>query len=466
MAVASEPVSVLILDADPVQRRLISSHIEARGDRRYRARACATAGEAAALTGGPHLLIADLDSLGGADTLGKLAAAGGPVIATSARGSVTTAVAAMRAGAVDYLPKPIGAQALLERLDAALAGWRADTGGRPGARPVAGKRLLPTPVSPGEDFEGFIGRSPAMRAVYDQIERIAPSRAPVFITGESGSGKEVCAEAIHARSGRDRPFVAINCSAIPKDLIESEVFGHVRGAFTGAVENRMGAAEMADGGTLFLDEIGEMALGLQAKLLRFIQTGALRRVGDTETRRVDVRFVCATNRDPQAEVEAGTFRADLFYRLSVLPIVLPALRERSQDILALAEAFLTRFAAEEGRAFRRFAPAAAARLAAYRWPGNVRELQNAIRRIVVLNDAVEVTEAMLPAEIGDAGSPVAVAAIATSTARVEPFRDQERRIIETALAAFDGNINRAAAALQLNPSTIYRKKLAWQAGEV
>ena len=236
-----------------------------------------------------------------------------------------------------------------------------------------------------------------MAEVYEQIRRIAPSRAPVFVTGESGTGKEVTAQALHDRSGREASrFVALNCGAIPKDLIESEIFGHVKGAFTGATEDRTGAAELADGGTLFLDEICEMDLALQTKLLRFIQTGEVRRVGDTRIRQVDVRFVCATNRDPLADVAAGRFREDLYYRLCVLPIHLPPLRERGEDVLALARAFLARFAEEEGRHFHGFDIAAEKIIQAFPWPGNVRQLQNVMRRLVVMHDGDWVTAPMLP----------------------------------------------------------------------
>ncbi len=197
----------------------------------------------------------------------------------------------------------------------------------------ASRELPPAPIvvcDEFEGFEGFIGASSAMTTIYEQIRRISPSKAPVFVTGESGTGKEVAAEAIHARSDRaGGPFIALNCSAIPKELMESEIFGHVKGAFTGAHEERAGAAELAHGGTLFLDEICEMDLALQAKLLRFVQTGTVRRVGDTRLRTVNVRFVCATNREPIREVEAGRFREDLFYRLHVLPLHLPPLRERA-----------------------------------------------------------------------------------------------------------------------------------------
>jgi len=236
----------------------------------------------------------------------------------------------------------------------------------------------------------------------------------------------------------------------------------VRGAFTGASDHRAGAAELADGGTLFLDEIGEMDLALQAKLLRFVQSGTIRRVGGSETKRVDVRLVAATNRDPFAEVEAGRFRADLFYRLHVLPIHLPPLRERPGDILPLAESFLARYAAEEGRGFRGFDREAAERIAQSPWPGNVRQLENVIRRLVVLHDGIAVSAAMLPSAVASGVSPT------LSPGRPEaiptpilPYRDQERRIIEEALAAFSGNVSRAAAALQISPATIYRKLQAW-----
>ncbi len=302
-----------------------------------------------------------------------------------------------------------------------------------------------------------------MLAVYDQIRLIAPSRAPVFITGESGTGKELCAEAIHQFAGGEgRPFVAINCSAIPRDLMESEIFGHVRGAFTGAADNRVGAAERADGGTLFLDEIGEMDHALQAKLLRFLQSGTIQRVGGSELKVVDVRIVCATNRDPYAEVTAGRFRADLFYRLHVLPLHLPPLRQRGDDVLLLAKAFLAGFAAEEGRHFRGFDDAVADWLMGYAWPGNVRELANLVRRIVVLGDGAIVSRAMLPTALmghDDAGAGADPGERAPLTGG--PLWQQERRIIEAALNAFGGNIARAAAALEISPSTIYRKQQSW-----
>jgi two-component system repressor protein LuxO len=458
VAQQSESVAVLIVDADPAQRRTMISHLETKRDR-FVPLAVETVAEAVAMAGrdGAGVLLADVDTIGGPDKLRELTRGAAPVIATSAGASLHAAVNAMRAGAVDFVAKPVGAAALIDRLEAAIAGWAKRNAG-----PVQLSMDLVAPA-PGaeESFQGFIGGSPPMLRVYEQIRRIAPSRAPVFITGESGTGKEVCARAIHALSGPDgRPFVAINCSAIPKDLIESEIFGHARGAFTGAVENRPGAAELAHGGTLLLDEIGEMDLGLQAKLLRFIQTGMIRRVGGVEEKAVDVRFICATNRDPLIEVRDGRFRQDLFYRLNVLPIALPALRERREDILLLAESILRGFSQEEKRSFRGFDPSAAAMLRSYPWPGNVRQLQNVIRRIVVLYDEAEVTPAMLPPEITD-GVPTPEAVAPLAAGPLEPFWIQERNIIEAALTAFGGNISRAAAALEISPSTIYRKRQAW-----
>jgi two-component system repressor protein LuxO len=451
---ANRVVDVVILDGDPSQRRVLAGLITDRTGGRFHAHGFATRSEAlAAAERMPGaIMLVDLETVGDAGRFADMARANPRIIATSAAGSVNVAVAAVRAGASDFLSKPIGAKALIERLEAAVAGWREPAPAAPATLPASGPAGL--------DFAGFIGRSAAMGEVYAQIRRMAPSRAPVFVTGESGTGKELCAEAIHAHAGpAGRPFIAINCSAIPKELMESEIFGHTRGAFTGATEDRAGAAELADGGTLFLDEIAEMDLALQAKLLRFVQTGAIRRVGGSDLRQVNVRLVSATNRDPLAEVEAGRFRADLFYRLHVLPIHLAPLRERRDDILPLAEAFLVRYAAEEGRTFQGFDDGAVGCLLDHDWAGNVRQLENAIRQVVVLHDGGTVTAGMLPTAIRQPAS-LAHSVPGTPLA-VAPFRDQERRIIETALTAFGGSISRAAAALEISPSTIYRKRQEW-----
>jgi two-component system repressor protein LuxO len=450
------------MDADPAQRRSLAGIIRDAGKGRFSPLPCASPDEVrAALGSGDAIVIADLDTLGGPARVSDVAM---PVIATSANSSLGTAVSAVKSGAIDFLPKPIGAKVLLDRLEAALHAFTTRAPASPILTPPAAGAVRPAGLAGETDFAGFIGRSEPMRAVYEQVKRIAPSRAPVFITGESGTGKELTAEAIHAYSGREgHPFVAINCSAIPKDLMESEIFGHLKGAFTGASDHRVGAAERADGGTLFLDEIAEMELSLQAKLLRFLQTGTVQRVGGSEAKAVDVRIVCATNRDPAAEVDAGRFRADLFYRLHVLPIHLAPLRERREDVLPVAEAFLARYAAEEQRRFRRFADEAANRLVAFDWPGNVRQLANAIRRIVVLNDGDEVSVDMLPASIAGNQPAVQNRQPNSGSATPLPLWQEERRAIESALATFDGNIARAAAALEISPSTIYRKRQAWEA---
>lgn len=321
-----------------------------------------------------------------------------------------------------------------------------------------------------------------MQAVYRVIESAASSKATVFIMGESGTGKEVCAEAIHAASPRhDKPFIALNCAAIPKELIESELFGHVKGAFTGASTERQGAVEMAHKGTLMLDELCEMDLDLQSKLLRFIQTGTYQKVGSSKTCHVDVRFVCATNRNPWQEVQEGRFREDLYYRLHVIPITLPPLRDRGNDIIEIAHALLGLMSLEEGKDFSRFSKEVLQLFESYSWPGNVRELQNIIRNIVVLNTAEEVTKEMVPPPINaivgaEIASPMSIypqlntltSTVNTSFVdeiqkdKVEPLWIVEKRAIQWAIDACDGNVPRAAGLLEVSPSTIYRKLQTWQ----
>ena len=398
-----------------------------------------------------------------------------PVIVITAHGSINVAVEAMRLGAFDFLVKPFSA----ERLTFTV-------------RNATERALLAaSPVPDAEDddsggFVDFIGTSAKMRAVYKTLRMAAPSKATVFIVGESGTGKELAANAVHKLSPRSNgAFVAINCAAIPKGLIESEIFGHVRGAFTGAVQDREGAAARAHGGTLFLDEICEMDLDLQSKLLRFVQTGSFERVGDGRTRHVDVRFVCATNQDPMEAVQAGRFREDLFYRLHVIPITLPPLRERENDIMLIAETFLKHFAREERKKFRRFAPETAQAMLGHRWQGNIRELQNIVRSITVLYDGTEVTPDMLPpafsvphtsVETGtaraatadvpvDSDHPGAASGTAAwqTEADILPLDEVERDAIEAAIRICGGNIGRAAGFLGVSPSTIYRKKQVWDA---
>ncbi len=378
------------------------------------------------------------------------------VIALSGGGSVSDAVQAMRAGAHDYLTKPINMSVFNAHIS--------ELGRRHGNAKAFNVGQNTAQV---EQFEGFVGASAQMSAIYEQIKRIAPSSAPVFITGESGTGKEVCAVALHQRGTRSqKPFIAINCSAIPHDLMEGEIFGVAKGAFTGAHQDRDGAAQSADGGVLFLDEIGEMDLKLQAKLLRFLQTGEISRVGETKTRKVDVRVICATNRNPLKLIEEKRFREDLFYRLHVLPIHLPPLRQRTCDILPLAQTFLARFAREENKVFTGFSPETANMIVSKEWPGNVRQLQNMIRRAVVMFDGPLIDiQMMSAADITSAHTPQNTQTPPPSHLQqgtIEPMWRQEQIIIETALARYNGNISMAAAALEISPSTIYRKRQAWE----
>lgn len=394
------------------------------------------------------------------------------VVVITAHGSVNVAVDAMRSGAVDFLLKPFSADRLRVTLENALEKFR--------LRETADSL---TQDFDADDYVDFIGSSQPMQEVYRMIESAAPSKATTFITGESGTGKELCAEAIHKKSPRAKErFVTLNCAAIPKDLMESEIFGHVKGAFTDATSDRDGAASVADGGTLFLDEICEMDLLLQTKLLRFIQTGRVQKVGGDTEEPVDVRFVCATNRNPLQAVADGEFREDLYYRLHVIPIHLPPLRDRDNDIFVLASRMLVEFAEEEGKRFRGFDDDAAAAMLNYGWPGNVRQMQNVLRNIVVLNDAERVTLDMLPsiftgqarANPGDVhaisytddaspdarGNPEIVSR-PQGEAGIEPLWQIERRAIEDAIVRCGGNIPRAAVFLEVSPSTLYRKLQSW-----
>ena len=370
------------------------------------------------------------------------------VVVITAHGSINVAVNAMRAGAIDFLVKPFTGERLIYTVRNALE-----------------RRRLAQIVETYEEdiartrFCGFIGGSLPMQATYRTIESAASSKATVFITGENGTGKELAAEAVHNLSPRNSgPFVVLNCGAIPKDLMESEIFGHVRGAFTGATADRDGAAKRADGGTLFLDEICEMDLNLQTKLLRFIQAGSLQRVGGGELEKVDVRFVCATNQDPAQAIEKGRLREDLYYRLHVIPIQLPALRERGGDVMLIANAFLSQFAGEEGKHFSGFTADVEAVLENYPWPGNVRQMLNVIRNVTVLHDGDLVTLDMLPDPLGLPGGP---ADRQPGNGAIRPLWQIEKDAIEHAIAACQGNIPKAAVLLGISASTIYRKKQTW-----
>ncbi|ASP39659.1 sigma-54-dependent Fis family transcriptional regulator [Bacterioplanes sanyensis] len=422
----------------------------------------------------PDLILLDLKlpDMDGQDILEWVKNEGIPsaVCIITGHGSVDLAVDLMRLGADDFLEKPITAGRLRTSVHNLLERSRLE-------------HLVQDiqTTFERERYEGFIGSCLPMQATYRIIDAAAPSKATVFITGESGTGKEVCAEAIHNRSPRKgKPFIAINCGAIPHDLMESEIFGHVKGAFTGAAAERKGAAAQADGGTLFLDEVCEMDLELQKKLLRFIQSGRFQKVGSSKEEAVDIRILCATNKDPMEEVNAKRFREDLYYRLHVVPLQLPPLRTRGDDILAIAQQFLLTFAEEEGKRFEGFTPEAEVMLRHYDWPGNVRQLQNVIRNTVVLHDDILVRPHHIPPPLdtvladkpatryrAETEAPAAaehsgdVSPVPASTT-IRPLADIEREAIEHAIAVCEGNIPRAAGLLEVSPSTIYRKKQTWE----
>lgn len=400
------------------------------------------------------------------------------VIVITANASISRAVEAMRAGACDFLVRPFDDARFLGAVEKALSANPSRP--RPSLAPSPAPLSLSTsPPSPGAlaslpTSTAFIGGSDSMARIHGKIRSVARSMATVFITGESGTGKELCALAVHDNSARaSGPFIALNCGAIPQDLLESEVFGHVKGSFTGAISDKPGAAAAADGGTLFLDEICEMAPALQTKLLRFLQTSTVQPVGATRPRKVNVRIICATNRDPLDAVNRGQFREDLYYRLYVVPIHMPPLRERGNDVIEIAEAALARFAAEEGRRFDGLSPPVAALFRRLRWPGNVRQLLNVIRHVVVLNEGGTVTLDMLPETLLAEDAPPAQSAApspdpamargpALDTLVGRPLAEVERIVIEATLARLDGSVPKAARVLDLSPSTLYRKIDGWK----
>jgi two-component system, NtrC family, response regulator HydG len=363
-----------------------------------------------------------------------------PTIVTTAFSDVSSAVQAMRAGAEDYLTKPIDFDALLLAVERALQ-----------RRELAAeaenlRRQLRTRDHAG--LEGLVGTSPAMQRVYGMAKQVAPARASVLITGESGTGKGELARAIHALSPRaNAPFVALHCSALAESLLESELFGHEKGAFTGADRRRIGRFEQADGGTLFLDEIGEIPAATQVKLLRVLQEKSFERVGGNETIKVDVRLVAATNKDLAAEVRDRRFREDLYYRLNVVHIEMPPLRLRGQDIVVLAEHFLRKFGRESHRQIDGLTPAARSKLVAHRWPGNVRELENAMERALVFSEGNMVDADALPFDT----APDAPDGIRIPGATLAEL---EKHAILATLEAAEGSTTRAAEILDISVRTI------------
>jgi two-component system response regulator HydG len=361
-----------------------------------------------------------------------------PVVMVTAHGAVESAIAAMKAGAEDYLEKPVQIDELVVVLERVLRNRKV----RDEVRALRGRleeRFRPA---------NLIGDSSPMQTVFKVIGQVAPTRASVLITGESGTGKELVAQAIHQASPRKHgPFVKLHCAALAETLLESELFGHEKGSFTGAMGRREGRFKQADGGTLFLDEIGEIPMSTQVKLLRFLQERTFERVGSNETLKVDVRVIAATNRRLEEEVREGRFREDLYYRLNVVSIEMPPLRVRPGDILVLAEHFLKKYAAENGKQIRGFSPEAITQLSEHGWPGNVRELENVIERSVVLCEGDQITPQCLPVSLNTPHR--AVVRIPGST-----FAEIERHAILSTLEAVGGSTTRAARMLDISVRTI------------
>jgi DNA-binding NtrC family response regulator len=382
----------------------------------------------------------------------RLHAPGTPVIAMSGSAEIPDAVRAMHAGARDFLIKPFEVRTLEEAVSAVL-------------KPAA-------PAAPETDARVWrdkhapflLGDDPALIPALSLLAQVADTRCTVLITGESGTGKELAARALHAGSSRaGRPFVAVNCAAIPPNLVESELFGHVKGSFTGAVSSRVGRFAQADGGTILLDEIGEMEVGVQAKLLRLIQDGELYPVGEETPTRIDVRILAATNRNLEREVAAQRFRADLYWRLAVIPVELPPLRDRATDIVRLAEHFLARANERHRRAVAGFDPTALAALKSYGWPGNIRELENVIERLVIVKGHGTIGVGDIPSAVRAPRAPTTKESTPIPTlpedgtdlrAMLEAVED---RMIGEALERTGGNKNRAAELLGLNRTTLVEK---------
>ncbi|WP_306533761.1 sigma-54 dependent transcriptional regulator [Geobacter sp.] len=371
------------------------------------------------------------------------------VVMMSGHGTIETAVKSTKLGAYDFIEKPLSLEKVLVTVKNGL-----DVG-----RLKAENDTLRTVAFKGHDM---VGKTPVILQLQEQVRRVAVTNASVLITGENGTGKELVARAIHHWSPRrEKPFVEINCAAIPEELIESELFGHEKGAFTGAVAQKKGKFDLADGGTIFLDEIGDMSLKTQAKVLRILQERTFERVGGTRTIEVDVRVVAATNKDLPEEIRAGNFREDLFYRLNVVPFTVPPLRERRDDIPLLVEHFLIIFAQREGQERKRMLPEAVELLKGYDWPGNVRELRNIIERLVIMTPGKVITPDQVPDSIGGAAAGREVEHRAGSAQELHSLREAreefEREFIIHKLEEHGWNISRTAEAIELERSNLYRK---------
>ncbi|HYH08592.1 MAG TPA: sigma-54 dependent transcriptional regulator [Thermoanaerobaculia bacterium] len=438
---------ILIIDDEPGIRTTLAGILEDEG---HKATLCESGEEGIAQYARDEfdLILLDLwlpgiDGLSVIERIRNTAAP--PIIMISGHGSVDAAVKATRLGAYDFLEKPLSLERVLLTVNHALNDRRLREQVRDLRRHLTLEEIL-------------IGESEPMKKLEQQIRSAAPSSSRVLITGENGSGKEIVARSLHRMSLRaDQPFIDVNCAAIPEELIESELFGHRKGAFTGAIDDRKGKFELADGGTLFLDEVGDMSLKTQAKVLRVLQEQTFQRVGGQQTIKVDVRVLAATNKALENEIANGAFRSDLYYRLNVIPIEVPPLRARGNDIVLLAEHFLRRFAAETAQPRKKLSAGAASKLRAYHWPGNVRELRNVSERLAILlpGDTIEAEDVQLGARVE---TPPEIA----SNLPLKDARDEfEKQYILARLREYAGNVSRTADALGVERSNLYRKLHAY-----
>lgn len=446
---------VLIVDDEPKMRRVLEIMLQQMG---HRTLSAANGREALAVfqAHAVDLVITDLrmPEMDGLELLAALRAQQSDVavMVITAHGTIETAVQAMKQGAFDYLLRPFDIDVLELAVNRLFSG----------AEAIRENAFLKQEL--GRDWGAFIGTSAAMREVYDQIQQVGPSRASVLVTGETGTGKELAARAVHnASPRRDKLFVPINCAALPADLLESELFGYERGAFSGAVKERIGKFEFADGGTIFLDELTEMPMALQAKLLRVLQENTIERLGGNRVIQLDLRVIAATNRDPRQAIRENRLREDLYYRINVFSITLPPLRKRPDDIPRLVEHFL----AKHGPALKATQLSAAAldRLLAYAWPGNVRELENMVERALIVSGGGGLMEHHFPLDAPlPSPAPASEAALAVTASLpfagrslTEAVDELEARMIDAALRQFDGNKAKAAAFLQISERTLWYK---------
>jgi len=440
---------LLVVDDEPGIREALKQVLAFEG---MEVRVASSGGEALSLYSEfrPQVVFLDVKMAGldGLETLTRLRDLdpAAVVVMISGHGTITTAVEATRRGAFDFLEKPLDTDRLLVTMRNALEHGQ-----------LAGENLRLRQES-GARYQ-MIGDSPLLKQVREVITRVGPTNARVLITGENGTGKELVARAIHdASPRRARGFVEVNCAAIPSELIESELFGHMKGSFTGAVTDRAGKFEQADGGTLFLDEIGDMSPSAQAKVLRALQEGVISRIGGAKSIQVDVRIIAATNKDVEEEIASGRFREDLFYRLNVVPIQVPPLRERREDIPALVKYFLGQLAGGTGTVGKSFDPSAIERLQQRLWPGNVRELRNAVERILILSPGKVVSARDVSRLLGEGATSEVVESVSVQEGTFESFKqDAERSFLAAKLKEHDWNVAETARALKMPRSNLYKK---------